>query len=154
MKEAGNTGAKGAAAEPRPAPQMTLSPERVFFIIVKARAFDAKEGLCDPASGSNPADDASVDVLESDAEDPTYEEYLGALKALNIDEQLDLLALLWIGRGDFEPREWEEARAEAAAMRNKHIPEYVASTPQAGDFLEDALASLGYSLEEYEIDRL
>lgn len=39
-------------------------------------------------------------------------------------------------------------------MRSKHIPEYVASTPMAGDFLEDALAALGYSLEEYEINRL
>ncbi|MFO1186936.1 MAG: DUF3775 domain-containing protein [Alphaproteobacteria bacterium] len=135
-------------------PDMAISPERVFFILTKAREFDAKEELSDPASGSNPADDGIIDVLESSRDDSTYEEFLGAMRALNLDEQLDLVTLLWIGRGDFEPSEWNEARGQASAMRTKHIPDYIASTPMAGDFLENALTALGYSIEEYEIERL
>lgn len=135
-------------------PEISINPERVFFILQKAREFDAKVEQTDPDSGSNPSDDKGIDVLEDTANDPTYEEYLGALQLLNADEQLDLLALLWIGRGDFTAGEWSEARAEAASMRTKRIPEYVAQTPQAGDYLEEGLAALGYSLEEYEKGRL
>ena len=33
---------------------LTISAEKVFFIIVKARGFDEKVALSDPDSGSNP----------------------------------------------------------------------------------------------------
>jgi hypothetical protein len=138
-------------------PKISISPERVFFILQKAREFDAKVEQTDPDSGSNPSDDKNVDVLEDTANDPTFEEYLGALQLLDADEQLDLLALSWIGRGDFTAGEWSETRAEAASMRTmrtKRIPEYVTQTSQAGDYLEEDIASLGYSLEEYEKGRL
>jgi hypothetical protein len=131
---------------------LTISRETVFFIIVKAREFDEKVEDTDPDSGSNPTDDREVDVLEDEAED-TVEQELGAvLEALNVDEQLDLLALTWLGRGDFSS--FAEARKEAEDMRDKHIPSYLMGTPKLGDYLEEALAQLGYSLEDFEKNRL
>ena len=132
--------------------QLTISPERAFFIIVKAREFDEQVPPTDPDSGSNPTDDRAVDVLEEEAEDPVLEELEGALAALNIDEQLDLLALTWLGRGDFPS--FAQARQEASDLRDKHIASYLIGTPQLGDFLEEGLAQLGYSLEEFERNRL
>ena len=125
--------------------QLTVSPETAFYIIVKAREFDEQVEPTDPDSGSNPSDDREAD-------DPVEQELEAALVALNIDEQLDLIALMWLGRGDF--RTFAEARKEASDMRDKHIPSYLIGTPKLGDYLEEGLAQLGISLEDFEKDRL
>src|SRR5215471_15391021 len=44
--------------------RLTISPETVCYIIVKAREFDVKVDPTDPDSGSNPGDDNEVDILE------------------------------------------------------------------------------------------
>jgi hypothetical protein len=132
--------------------QLTISPEQAFFIIVKAREFDEQVESADPDSGSNPPDDREVDVLEEDADNPVQEELEEALDALNVDEQLDLIALTWLGRGEYSS--FAEAREEASDMRDKHITEHLIGTPKLGDFLEEGLAQIGYSLEDFERDRL
>ena len=132
--------------------QLTISPERAFFIIVKAREFDEKVAPSDPGSGSNPADDRQVDVLEEEPDDPVEQELDAALGSLNVDEQIDLIALTWLGRGDFSS--FAEARKEADEMRDKHVAIYLKGTPKLGDFLEEGITQLGYSLEEYEKNHL
>jgi hypothetical protein len=99
--------------------QLTISPEQAFYIFVKAREFDEQIESTNPDSGSNPADDSEVDVLEEEADDPVQQEL-------------------------------EEARD----MRDKHISEYLIGTPKLGDYLEEGLAQLGLSLEDFERDRL
>lgn len=130
---------------------LTISAEKAFFIIVKAREFDEKVAPSDPGSGSNPSDDKEVDVLEA-GDDATLQELAAALTGLNEDEQLDLVGLMWLGRGDFGT--FAEARQQAADMTDKHIPRYLVGTPQLGDYLEEGLATLGISLESFEIGRL
>ena len=132
--------------------QLTISLKQAFFIIVKAREFDEQVESTDPDSGSNRADDREVDVLEEGADNPVQQELEEALDALNVDEQLDLIALTWLGRGEYSS--FAEAREEASDMRDKHIPEYLIGTPKLGDFLEEGLSQLGYSLEDFEPDRL
>jgi hypothetical protein len=132
--------------------QLTLSLETAFYIIVKAREFDEQVAPSDPDSGSNPSDDREVDVLEEDADHTVEQELDAALASLNIDEQLDLMALTWLGRGDFAS--FAEARKEAEEMRDKHIAVYLKGTPKLGDYLEEGLAQLGYSLEDFEKNRL
>jgi hypothetical protein len=132
--------------------ELTISPEKAFFIIVKAREFDEQVAQSDPDSGSNPTDDRAVDVLEEKADNPALQELQAAFRGLNVDERLDLIALTWFGRGDFST--FAEARQEADGMREKHIARYLLGTPQLGDYLEEGLSQLGYSLEDYEINRL
>ena len=133
---------------------LTISPETVCYLIVKAREFDVKVDPADPDSGSNPTDDNEIDILEDLADDPTFEEVSSALGALNEDETLDLVALTWIGRGDYTSEDWEEARDQAREIPLKDRPRYLLGTPLLGDFLEEGLSELGYSCEDYEIDRL
>ena len=130
---------------------LTISAEKAFFIIVKAREFDEKVAPSDPGSGSNPSDDKEVDVLEA-GDDATLQELAAALTGLNEDEQLDLVGLMWLRRGDFGT--FAEARQQAADMTDKHIPRYLIGTPQLGDYLEEGLATLGISLKSFEIGRL
>lgn len=134
--------------------ELTVSPEKVFYILVKAREFDEKTAASDEDSGSNASDDGDVDILEDRPDDPTYQELIDSIDGLNEDEQLDLIALMWIGRGDFSVEEWEEAREQAADIRYRNIPRYLSETPLLSDFLEEGLSKVGYSTEEYEIDRL
>jgi len=53
-----------------PSSVLTISPEKVSFIIVKAREFDAKDAVTEPDPGSNPSDDMEAAVLEEHEDDP------------------------------------------------------------------------------------
>jgi Protein of unknown function (DUF3775) len=97
------------------APTLAISPEKVCFFIVKAREFDVKDVVTDLDSGSNPTDDAMLAVLEDHPDDPTYQELRAFIDALTEDEQIDLVALTWLGRGDGAIDEWDELRQEAPA---------------------------------------
>jgi Protein of unknown function (DUF3775) len=135
-------------------PELSISPEKVFFIIVKAREFDAKEENSDPDSGSNPSDDREADVLEDRADDPVELELKSFISALSEDEQIDLVALTWLGRDDYSAADWYALREEATRAHNHRTAHYLLGIPLLGDFLEEGLSTLGYSCEEFEIGRL
>ena len=81
-------------------PELMISAEKVGYLIEKAREFDVKEGATDPESGSNATDDEMIDVLEDNGNDPVQRELTGFINALTEDEQIDLVALMRLGRGD------------------------------------------------------
>lgn len=134
--------------------EMSLNPQTAFYILMKARVFDEKVPCTDPASGSNATDDKDVDILEDMADDPTLIELGEALDSLNEDAQVDLLALIWTGRGDFSAEEWEEARRMAADARDENLVRYVVETPLVSDYLEEGLSVHGYFLDDYEKEHL
>ncbi|MCZ7659472.1 MAG: DUF3775 domain-containing protein [Xanthobacteraceae bacterium] len=133
---------------------LTISPEKVCFIMIKAREFDAKDAVTEPDPGSNPSDDKDVSVLEDREDDPVVEELTSLINALSVDEQVDLVALAWLGREDHVAADWAEVRAEAARLHNARTCDYLLGMPLLGDYLEEGLSLLGYSCEEYEIERL
>jgi hypothetical protein len=133
---------------------LTVSPEKVCFIIVKAREFDAKDEVTEPDPGSNPSDDKDVSVLEEHSDDPVVEELTSLVNSLSEDEQIDLVALTWLGRDDYSAGDWSAVREEAARAHNDRTAEYLIGTPLVADFLEEGLSKLGYSCEEFEINRL
>ncbi len=130
-------------------PDLTLSRDQAYYILLRAREFDEKVEETDPDSGSNASDDADVDVLEDREDDPTESELVEAVNALNDDEQLDLIALVWVGRGDFELGEWAEARDAARDIGRERLPRYLLQIPLLSDYLAEGLAQLGFSLEEF-----
>ena len=132
----------------------SISREKVCFIIVKAREFDAKDEVTEPEPGSNPSDDMDVAVLEDHKDDPVVEELTTFIDSLSEDEQIDLVALAWLGRDDYSASDWQAVRQEAAQAHNERTASYLLGMPQLGDFLEEGLAALGYSCEEFEIGRL
>ncbi len=133
---------------------LTISREKVCFLIIKAREFDAKDEVTEPDPGSNATDDMDIAVLEDHRDDPVVEEITSLINSLSEDEQIDLVALAWLGRDDYTASDWPAMREEAARAHNKRTAEYLLGMPQLGDFLEEGLAMLGYSCEEFEIGRL
>ena len=125
-------------------PELTISAPQVEFLITKAREFDVKEGATDPDAGSNGTDDGMIDVLTDQGDDPVASEIAGFLKALSDDEQIDLVALLRLGRGDVTPEEWRQLRAEVTRNYNRAtIVRYLLGQPMLGDFLSEGLDELG-----------
>ena len=133
---------------------LTISREKVCFIIIKAREFDAKEEANEPDPGSNPSDDKEAAVLEDREDDPVVEELTSLIDSLSVDEQVDLVTLAWLGRDNSSASDWAEVRAEAARAHNERTASYLLGMPMLGDFLEEGLSTLGYSCEEFEIERL
>lgn len=121
---------------------LEINPQKVRHIIQEARLFDAKEGVSDPDSGSNAADDMMADVLEDMPGDATYDEMMAFIRGLDEEEQVHLVALAWLGRGTYDVEEWDEAVAEARRARNKRTAEYLTSLPKLGDYLEEGLTML------------
>ena len=130
-------------------PELTISAEKLAFLIEKAREFDVKQADSDPDSGSNATDDDSVDVLEDASGDPVAIELRSFIRAMNEDEQLDLVTLVWLGRGDGTIDDWDELRARAVEARGEYdqpraeTARYLLGEPMLGDLLADGLDAFG-----------
>ena len=131
-------------------PDIAISAEKVAAILTIARRFDVKDVVTDPDSSSNASDDAMLSVLEDHSDDPARTELVAMIRALNEDEQVDLVALTWLGRGDGDLDDWQDLRAEAARAHNRRTAEYLSGIPLLSDYLEEALAQFGHSSEEFE----
>jgi len=130
------------------APNLSISPEKLRFIILKAREFDAKDIVTDPDDSSNATDDGMLSVLEDHPDDPVVQELTGFIRAMDEDEQIDLVALVWLGRGDGTPEDWDDLRAEASRAHNKRTATYLLGMPLLPNHIEDALGQLGISWDE------
>ena len=130
------------------APELSLSPQKLCFIIAKAREFDVKDAVTDPGDSSNATDDGMLSVLEDHRDDPVVQEITAVIRSMSEDEQIDLVALTWLGRGDGTLEDWEELRAEAARAHNQRTAQYLLGMPLLPDFLDEAAAQFGISCEE------
>jgi len=126
----------------------------VCFIIVKAREFDAQDVVTEPNPGSNAADDGMTSVLEAHADDLTRPELVAFIAALSEDEQVDLVALMWLGRGDGQLEDWADLRDEAQEQHNNRVASYLLGEPLLSDYLAEGLSQFGRSCAEFEIGRL
>lgn len=129
---------------------LSVSPETVCYLIVKAREFDAKDAASEIDPASNATDDGMISVLEDQPDDPVESELESMISDMNEDEQIDLVALCWLGRGDDTVEDWERIRAEAAEAHNERTAAYLIGTPLLADYLEEAMAQFGESCQEYE----
>lgn len=128
---------------------INVSVEKVCFIIVKAREYDVKvEPHEESDPGSNPSDDADSEVLEDYASDPTLAELRETIMDLNDDEVVDVIAIAWVGRGDFDRSDFQAARDLAMERHRPNSAPYLIGIPTLGDLLEEGLAELGYSCED------
>ena len=132
-------------------PSLSISTEKVCFCVLKAREFDVKDVVTDPDSGSNPSDDAMISVLEDHADDPTQQELKAFIDGLTEDEQVDLVALTWLGRGDGTIDDWDELREEAARLHNNRTAAYLLGKPMLADHLQEGLVQFGCSCEDYQM---
>ncbi len=135
-------------------PALVIALDTVCHIIVRAREFDAQDVETDPDSGSNASDDGGVSILEEHADDPTRAELVAFIEALDEDEQVELVALLWLGRGDGDLEDWEDLRSQAREARNERTSAYLLGQPLLADHLADGLSAFDLSCEDFEKEHL
>jgi hypothetical protein len=130
------------AAEPDDDFDLGISLESVATIAGHARALQGREEGAEAYAAEDDADHVAPHVAED------------ALRAfiadLNEDEQASLIALAWVGRGDYEAGEWDEARALAAERnQGRDAADYLLSMDNLGDLLAEGAAAFGFNLEDY-----
>lgn len=118
-------------------PELTLSPDLVSSLVLRLRAVQGREAISDPNSGSNPIDDGMIDALQSSSGDLSRQEVRQQIADLSPQEQVQLVALLWVGRGDFAPQEWAAALRLAEDQRETPTSAYILGQPLAADFLAE-----------------
>ena len=84
------------------AAMLEIEPETVYYLILKSREFDEKDlpGVS-ADSDAGPADEQIDRGMQYFDGDPVAQEIKDAIDSLNVDHQAELVALTWLGRGDF-----------------------------------------------------
>lgn len=131
---------------PEPPANFAIDSETLAYIALKAKAFDALVGSDDPTDGSNAQDDRFLDALEDEADNPARRELVASINALDVDARASLVALVWLGRGDYEAADWDEALAMANERARGSTAKYLAGIPLLGDYIEEGAAKLGVNL--------
>lgn len=121
---------------------LTLNPDFLRSLILKLRAVMAQVDEVSPDSGSNPSDDERSATLQDTPDNLTRAEIAAQVEDLEPDQQAQIVALMWIGRGDLEPEEWQEALELAAERREGGVAEYLLSHPHVADYLDEGLDRL------------
>ena len=135
-------------------PPLSLSSDQICFIIVKAREYDVKDVVTDPDDSSNASDDGMIAVLEDHGDDPVDQEIRQFIGAMTEDEQIDLVALTWLGRGDGSIEEWNDLRSEAERAHNNRTAAYLLGIPLLADYLDEGLSQFGMSCDDVDMQHL
>ncbi|MCF8465889.1 MAG: DUF3775 domain-containing protein [Sneathiella sp.] len=128
--------------------ELQIPLEKVCDLIIASLALNA----------SNPFEEVDLDNIPPIDEDMEFnvleneelEELKTKIDELNEEEKINLVALVWVGRGSFSADEWEDALEEARDLNPARIASYLVSINQLGDYLEEGLAELGFPSEEFE----
>ncbi len=126
-----------------------INPQKVCFIAAKARELLSVDEGAKP-DASNATDDGERAILTDAAYGPIRAELEQFIADLDEDEAAALVALMWIGRGDFEPRDWEDAVVQARERSRTPAAHYLLGEPLLPDYLEDALAAFGHSCRDFD----
>lgn len=131
----------------RDAPELVTPLATYAFVIARARQMDAAEESIEADMELGPLETPSEAVVERDA---TRDELREALEDLDDDQKAEVLAVLWLGRGDYDAAGWDDALSDAASARTRRETRYLMETPGLGDLLAEGLSQLGVSEEDLE----
>ena len=125
-----------------------VSLETVATVVDLARAIQVKE----ETDADQATEDANSEaaLLQESPDDMTEDSLRQFIDELNEDEQAALIALAWVGRGDYGPEDWEEARSLAAERNESGTASYLLEMDMLGDLFAEGVASFGLSIEDVE----
>ena len=126
---------------------LEINPDTVCAIIERAREFQAKEEVVIPEEPGSPSDDWALQILADHADDLTYQETTTAVNDLDRDQQVCLVALMWLGRGDYTLDDWDTVLSDAEQSWNERTAEYLLATPLVADYLYAGLEAHGHTCE-------
>jgi hypothetical protein len=117
-------------------------------IIKKSREIDIAEDILPPEDPADLSDAQWVQLLVDYQDDLSYIELKNLINDLEPDQQKDVIALMYIGRGDFEKEEWHAALKQAHTIPKSNRANYLISKNMLADYLTEGLARFNASCEE------
>jgi hypothetical protein len=124
-----------------------ISLEVVATVVNLANAVQSP----DEGSMGDGDEDEERDDDDDEEEEVTLDLLTDFIDDLNDDEQAALIALAWVGRGDYDAEGWDEAVKLAAERNAKGTASgYLVDMAGLGDLLSDGVAAFGLSIEEVE----
>lgn len=130
----------------------TINTDKVCFVAVKARELESEDEGVD-TDASNAPDERFISVLTEEAYGAVRDEIASFIDAMDEDEQAELVALTWLGRGEFGADEWDEAVRQARARREGPTSAYLLGIPLLASHLENGLNEFGESCALFAADR-
>ena len=126
-----------------------INKEIICNIIKKAREIDIIEDIIPPDEDLAELSDVEWSKLLAEYQsDSSYIELKNLINDLEPDQQHDVIALMYIGRGDFEKDEWHAALKQSHTIRRNNRADYLISKNMLADYLSEGLAKFDYSCEE------
>jgi hypothetical protein len=126
-----------------------IATDKVCFVVAKSREL-LSEDVGAQRDASNATDDGFVSALTDSGDRPARLELTEFIEALDVDELDALVALAWIGRGDFEGADWRAAVKLAGERREGDTATYLMGLPLLPDYLADALSAFDQSCRGFE----
>lgn len=132
--------------------ELNIGLDKLRDIVLKARAFELEDFADEPDPGDESTASEDREEQLDQGDDPTEAELSALIDDLNDDEIVDLIALAWIGRGDFGKDELGAARDLARERHQGASSSYLMGIPTLAEYLGEGLAVVGYDLESLEPD--
>ena len=126
---------------------MDINKEIVCNIIFKAREINISEDLVLPEDEDNLSDSEWKQILAEYQNDFSYVELKNLINDLEPDQQKKIIALMYLGRGDFDKDEWQSALTQALTIPEQNRADYLISKPMLADYLREGLAMFNYSCD-------
>jgi len=133
---------------------LEISPAKVAQIIMKAKEYEAKIGAWDANRSTADAAEDPESILEDFTADATRAEVAQFIAGLNEDEQANLVALAWVGRGTYSAEQFDEAVETAKSERTTASEDYLLGIPLLADYLSEGLEQMGASAIDAEDELL
>lgn len=118
--------------------ELSLNPKFLQGLILRVRGAMVQIGHNADDEG-NLADDDTGGVQRGQRRGMSDQELIDTIDDLEPDQLAELVALFWIGRGDMEPEEWDDAVALAIQRQQGSTATYLLSHPHLAEHWDDAL---------------
>ncbi|AXS42059.1 DUF3775 domain-containing protein [Breoghania sp. L-A4] len=131
--------------------ELTINPETIRMLVQKARVANAalEDTFEDGHEGDVEFDPDTLSeghhhegLVEEENDDFSAEELTELIDDLNVDEAAELVAIAWIGRGDYEPADFASATDDARSRAAGPTSTYLLGMPMLADYLEAGLDTL------------
>ncbi|MGB5335357.1 MAG: DUF3775 domain-containing protein [Woeseiaceae bacterium] len=119
--------------------ELDLNSDTVRQIINLALEFHTQDDVTFDEEPAVADEFWSGQMVQNFAGDSYYQELKRVIDDLEPDQQMSLVALMWLGRGDFSADEWELALKGAEESWSDHTADYLIGTPLLPDYLGDGL---------------
>jgi hypothetical protein len=136
-------------------PELAISTETVCELIEASRELaghtdpqSSRKNRAAPTDDDTDGDESAIHMIEQVRDDPTRRQIAEIIGTLNIEEQVNLLALLYLGGGDYEIDEWDDALAEARDRIASRDADFLIGDMAMPDRLEAGLQAFERTCDE------